>query len=59
MNLSEPMRAWIYRVALALVVLATAFGVLADEAQIASVVGVITALIGNTLATANTSTKEN
>lgn len=54
--MSESTRAWIYRACLALVALAVVYGVVTDE-QAASWVAVVTALLGNGLATLNTSTK--
>lgn len=54
--LTEPVRAWIYRVLVALTVLAVAYGLIAEE-EAAAWVAVITALVGNGLATLNTSTK--
>ncbi len=54
--MSESTRAWIYRVCLAVVALAVVYGVVSDE-QAASWVAVVTALLGNGLASLNTSTK--
>ena len=53
--LTEPVRAWIYRVLMALTVLAAAYGLIAEEALVAWV-GVVTAIAGNGLAVFNTST---
>lgn len=55
--LTEPVRAWIYRVLMALTVLALVYGVIADAEQLAAWVGLVSALVGNGLATVNTSTK--
>lgn len=59
MNITESTRAYLYRVALAIVILATAYGVIAGEEQVAAITGVVTALLGNGLATLNTSTDRN
>jgi hypothetical protein len=42
---------------MAVVVLATAYGLIADAEKLAGIVGLVTALVGNGLATLNTSTK--
>ena len=55
--MNEPARAWIYRACLALVALAVVYGVVTDE-QAASWVAVVSALLGNGLATLNTSTRK-
>lgn len=54
--MSETTRAWIYRTCLALVAVAVVYGLVTEE-QAASWVAVATALLGNGLASANTSTK--
>lgn len=56
MNLSDGTRAYLYRILLALAVLALIYG-LATEEQIAGWVGLGVALLGNGLATANTTRK--
>ena len=55
--MSESTRAYIYRVSLALLACAVAFGLITDQAQVAAIGGVLLALTGNGLATLNTSTK--
>jgi hypothetical protein len=54
--MSEATRAWVYRVGLAVLLLAVAYGLIADERQVAAWTALITALTGNILATLNTST---
>lgn len=54
--MSEATRAWVYRICLAIVPLAVLYGVVTDE-QAAAWVAVVSALLGNGLATLNTSTK--
>ena len=54
--MTEPVRAWVYRACLALVALAVVYGVVTDE-QAESWVAVVSALLGNGLATLNTTTK--
>lgn len=55
--LSEPVRAWIYRVLMAASVVALVYGVIADAEKLAAIVGLISALVGNGMAAVNTSTK--
>ena len=54
--MSESTRAWVYRGLLALVALAIVYGLVTDE-QAAAWVAVVSAILGNGLATLNTSTK--
>lgn len=54
--LSEQQRAVVYRFLLALVALASVYGLIAEQ-QIAGWVGVITAVLGNSLAVQNTRLK--
>lgn len=54
--MSEVTRAWVYRVLLAIVAVAVIYGLVTEE-QAAAWVGVVSALVGNGLATLNTSTK--
>lgn len=54
--MSEQTRAWIYRILLALAAVAVGYGLITD-AEAALWVGVGTAVLGNGLATANTTTK--
>ena len=53
--MTEPTRAWLYRVALAIIALAGIYGVV-DESQTAGIVAVVTALLSSGLAVRNTST---
>jgi len=53
--MTEATRAWIYRVALAVIALAGIYGVV-DESQTAGIVAVVTALLSSGLAVRNTST---
>lgn len=53
--MSEATRAWLYRIFLAVVVAAVVYGLVTDE-QAAAWVGVGSAILGNGLATLNTST---
>ncbi len=55
--MTEHQRAIIYRAGLAVVALAAAYGLLKGEAEIAGWTGLITAIVGNGLASANTTTK--
>lgn len=55
--MNESTRAWVYRSCLALVALAVVYGV-ATEDQAAAWVAVVSALLGNGLATLNTSTRK-
>jgi hypothetical protein len=52
--MSEVTRGYVYRVGLALVLLAVAYGLVADQQQIAGWVALIAALTGNSLASRNT-----
>ena len=54
--MTETTRAWVYRGLLALVTLAVVYGI-ATEEQAAAWVAVLSAILGNGLATLNTSTK--
>ena len=54
--MSEQTRAWIYRILLALAAVAVGYGLITD-AEAALWVGVGTAVLGNGLAAANTTTK--
>jgi len=54
--MSEATRAWIYRISLAVVVLATIYGFVNDQ-QAAGWAGLVLAITGNGLATLNTTTK--
>ena len=54
--MSTQTRAWVYRGLLALVALAIVYGVVTEE-QAAAWVAVVSAVLGNGLATLNTSTK--
>ena len=54
MNPSPPTRGWIYRVLLAVVVLASVYGLVGSE-EVAAWTALVAALVGNGLATANTS----
>ena len=54
--MSETTRAWVYRGLLALVALAVVYGLVTDE-QAAAWVAVASAVLGNGLATVNTTTK--
>jgi hypothetical protein len=56
MNMSEATRAWIYRVVLALLLVAGIYG-LVDEQQAAGWGALALAVFGNGLAVLNTSTK--
>jgi hypothetical protein len=53
----EAIRAWIYRILTALLVVAVVFGIVSEE-QAVSVGAVIAAIFGTTLAALNTSTKK-
>ena len=55
----ERIRAWIYRIALAVIALAAAYGLLGpDEVPVwTAVVAAVLGIVGNGLATVNTSTK--
>ena len=56
MNLSEPTRAWVYRVLLAVIPILTAYGVVDDQlAPLFIALGA--AVLGTGLAVGNTSTK--
>lgn len=55
--MSEATRALVYRAALALLALAVAYGFIADQQQVTAWTALVTALIGNGLATVNTSRK--
>ena len=55
--MNESTRAWVYRGLLALLALAVAYGFIADEQQVAAWTALVTALVGNGLATVNTTTK--
>jgi hypothetical protein len=55
--MSEATRALVYRGALALLALAVAYGFIADEQQVAAWTALVTAILGNGLATLNTSRK--
>ena len=52
-TIPENIRAWLYRVMLALVTLAAVYGIIGENA-VAGWVGLVTALLGNGLATLNT-----
>lgn len=54
--MSEATRAWIYRILLAIAAAAVVLGFVTED-QVAAIVGIATALLGNGLATANTSTR--
>lgn len=54
--MSEATRARIYRTFLALLGVAAAYGFIADQAQVIGWTAVITAALGNGLATVNTTT---
>lgn len=56
MNLPESTRAWIYRVLVAVAALAVGYGLLTGE-EAALWLAAASAVLGNGLATANTSTK--
>jgi hypothetical protein len=55
--MSEATRAYIYRVSLAVLVVAVAFGLITDETQVTAIAGLLLALTGNGLASLNTTTK--
>jgi len=55
--MSTTTRAWVYRVLVILSILAVGFGIATDE-QAASWVAAVSAILGNGLATLNTSTKD-
>ena len=55
--MTEAIRARIYRTGLAAVGLAAVYGVIRGEAEIAGWTALVTAIVGNGLASANTSTK--
>jgi hypothetical protein len=55
--MTETTRAWVYRGLLALVTLAVVYGI-ATEEQAAAWVAVLSAVLGNGLATLNTTTKK-
>jgi hypothetical protein len=57
MTLPESTRAWLYRVMLALAAVAAIYG-LASKDELVAWIGLGTALLGNGLATANTSTEK-
>ena len=54
--MTEQTRAYIYRVSLAILAAAVAFGLIQDQDQVAAVAGVLLAVTGNGLAAVNTST---
>lgn len=54
--MNESTRAWVYRGLLALVALAIVYGLVSEE-QAAAWAAVLSAVLGNGLATLNTSTK--
>ena len=54
--MNETVRAWVYRGLLALVAVAVVYGLITDE-QAAAWVAVVSAILGNGLATLNTTTK--
>lgn len=56
--MSEPTRAYIYRVGLAVVAVAVLYGLISGEEAVAAWTGLIAAVTGNGLATANTSRKK-
>lgn len=56
-GIPENVRAWLYRVALAAIVLAAAYGLLADDKAVAAWTALVTAVLGNGLATIYTTTK--
>lgn len=56
LDLSESTRAYLYRLLLAVSAAAIVFGLITDE-EGAAIIPIIAALLGNGLATANTSTK--
>jgi hypothetical protein len=56
--MSTTTRAWVYRGLLALVTLAIVYGLVTEE-QAAAWVAALSAVLGNGLATINTSTKDN
>ena len=55
--MSEATRAWVYRIALAVLTVAVAYGLIQDEQQIAAWTALVTAVLGNGLAALNTTTK--
>lgn len=55
--MNESTRAWVYRGLLALVALAVVYGLVTDE-QAAAWVAAVSAVLGNGLATLNTTTKK-
>lgn len=55
--MSETTRGWIYRILLAVVALAVIYGLVTDE-QAAAWIGVAGALLGNGLATVNTTVRK-
>ena len=55
--MSEATRAWIYRIALAILTVAVAYGLIQDEQQIAAWTALVTAVLGNGRAALNTTTK--
>ena len=55
--LSEEVRAWIYRVFCAAILVALAFGVALSEEQVIAITALVTAILGNGLAAINTTTK--
>jgi hypothetical protein len=54
--MSESTRAYIYRIALAVLGLAVLYGVIAGEEAVAAWTALVTAVLGNGLAAKNTST---
>lgn len=53
----EAHRAWLYRILLALVTLAALYGIIGEN-EVAGWTGLVTAVVGNGLATLNTTTRK-